>query len=308
MPCFHRRKAWRTPGGVSFKAPAPGRASEFLLIPCGNCIGCRQARARDWMVRCQLELRSHLRACWVTLTYAEEHLPPTLSKRHLSGFVKRLRARLAERKREFRFFGCGEYGEKRGRPHYHVILFGLSEEKRRFDAALGEYVGHDDAEDIGAAWPFGHVRVDRLEPAAIAYVAGYSAKKIGDHRKTWVVEGEFERLDRETGEVSPGVFRNVIYQAPFLLMSRNPGIAGDARKFWRSWKSTAIWDGAEVRVPRYLHEAFKKSATPEDVARLEKEKDAYLSSVGLDSQLRERAGEKLAEARYALKLSARGKL
>lgn len=293
MPCFHRRKAWRGPGGISFKEPVgiPGR--QMLLIPCGNCIGCRQARARDWMVRCGLEAPKHKKVVWATLTYADAFLPPTLSKRHLSGFVKRLRARLESRNIRFRFFGCGEYGEKRGRPHYHIILFGLGPEHEK---------------DITAAWGFGHVQVDLLTPAAIAYVAGYTAKKIDDHRKTWVAKGPYEILDKTTGEVKQRTYRNVIYQAPFLLMSRNPGIAGDARQFARSWRNSAVWEGAEVRVPRYLHDSYKASASPEALATLQSEKDAFLASIPLDAKSRERALEAIATAKYKLKLQKRGKL
>lgn len=293
MPCFHRRKAWRVGGSVIFKEPSEGKARELLLLPCGGCIGCRQARARDWMVRCGLELSFHKRACWITLTYDDANLPPTLSKKHLSAFVKRLRAALSERDRRFRFFGAGEYGDKYGRPHYHVILFGCSQD----DEAL-----------IVAAWGMGRVQVDRLEPAAIAYVAGYTAKKIGDSRPVSVAIGEFEVLDRTTGEIVRGSYRNVMYQPPFLLMSRKPGIGGDARKWWRSWRKSAIWDGAEVRVPRFLHEAFKKRASPEELAALLVEKDAYLASLPLDAKSREKDGEKIAAAKYNLKLSQRGKL
>lgn len=269
------------------------------MIPCGNCLGCRQARARDWMVRCQLEASRHKLVCWATLTYSNENLPTTLQRRHLSGFVKRLRSRIGEeldrrgQPRRFRHFGCGEYGEKYGRPHYHIILFGLSKK---------------DEPAITAAWGMGRVQVDRLEPAAIAYVAGYSAKKHDDNRKTWVAVGRFEQLDRETGEVTAGTYRNVIYQSAFLLMSRKPGIAGDARKYSSSWRSTAIWDGAEVRVPRYLHESYKAHATPEALCKLQAEKDAFLASIPLDSKSRERAAEAIAKAKYNLKLSQRGKL
>lgn len=243
------------------------------------------------MVRCQLELQSHRTACWATLTYDEAHLPITLQKDDLSGFVKRLRARMGERR--FRFFGCGEYGEKRKRPHYHVILFGL---------------GQSDEREIEAAWGQGIVQVDRLEPAAVAYVAGYTAKKLGFEGVPQYVYGEYERLDRETGEVTRGRHRNVLYQPPFILMSRRPGIGGDARKYWRSWRSTAVWDGKEVRVPRFLHEAFKNNATEAELLALQAEKDTYLAKVPLDSKLRERAGEVIALRRVQLNSERRSKL
>lgn len=242
------------------------------------------------MVRCQLELSATGKrpSCWATLTYDAAHLPVTLSKDHLSAFVKRLRFHLGERR--FRFFGCGEYGERNGRPHYHIILFGL---------------GQSDEALIRKAWSMGLIQVDRLEPAAIAYVAGYSQKKLGVGRKTWKVQGYFERLDRATGEVSAGTHENVIYQAPFLLMSRRPGIGGDARKHFRSWRKSAIWDGKEVRVPRFLHEAYKANATPDELLKLEAEKDAYLGSLPLDAKLRERAGEIIATKRLNLKQESR---
>lgn len=245
------------------------------------------------MVRCQLELSSLGRrpSCWVTLTYDEAHVPVTLRKDHLSGWVKRLRSRVGIR---FRFFGCGEYGEQGGRPHYHVMLFGLSQKKHEAD--------------IVAAWGQGIVQVDRLEPAAVAYVCGYTTKKVGIVDKSEYAFGRFEELNRETGEVTAGVHRNIIYQAPFLLMSRNPGIGGDARTHWKSWRKSAVWDGKEVRVPRFLHDAFKANAPEEELYWLQAEKDAYLATVPVDSKLRERAGEAIALRKQSLTLQKRSKL
>jgi len=235
------------------------------------------------MVRCGLEVQALGRSapvCWATLTYDETHLPHTLQKPDLSAWVKRLRARVHPR--TFRFFGCGEYGERNARPHYHCILFGL---------------GQKDEKVIRDAWGMGIVQVDRLEPAAIAYVAGYTAKKLGHQRK--VQHGEI--LDRETGELTQGI----TYQPPFLLMSRRPGIGGDARKYHRSWRKTAIWDGREVRVPRFLHEAYKKAATPEELEALQREKDEYLASLPLDAKTREKAGEIIACRKNQLNLERR---
>lgn len=242
MACLHPIPAWRTPGGVVLREPLERKSDiEHLRLPCGSCLECRMDRARDWAIRCQLELKSHDQACWVTLTYSNDNLPLTLQKEHLSAWVKRLRSRHFGR--SIRFFASGEYGETTQRPHYHAILFGLSD--------------HPSIQDT---WPHGHTRTDELTPAAIAYVAGYTSKKVG-----YRLEPK-ERVDPETGEV-------YVWQPPFLQMSRNPGIGGEARKFWRSWRKTALYNGREVPVPRFLHEAYQQHATPLQLETLKKEKE-----------------------------------
>lgn len=208
-----------------------------LLLPCGSCLSCRLRTARDWSIRCQLELQQHSAYCWATLTYDEQHRPPTLSKRHLQKWLKRLRARHEDR--TIRFFAAGEYGETTKRPHYHAILYGLPE--------------HPSIQDT---WPFGYVQTDRLTPAAISYVAGYCHKKIG------YAEANRERVDPETGEV-------YLYQPPFLQMSRRPGIGGHAREHWRSWSESAIWHNQPVPVPRFLHQSFLNNASPAQLSTLQ---------------------------------------
>lgn len=56
---------------------------------------------------------------FVTLTYADD--PFTLEPPHLRAFMKAFRKRIAPRR--VRFYAVGEYGEKYGRPHFHVALF-----------------------------------------------------------------------------------------------------------------------------------------------------------------------------------------
>lgn len=230
MACHHPFRMWRLDGKVSLRRP-DSDDREAVDMPCGGCLGCRMDRARSWAIRCGLELQNHSKSCWVTLTYSDENLPAyrSIRRNHLSGYIKRLRARLSPEK--VRFFGCGEYGERGGRPHYHAILFGVEGAEA----------------SIRKAWSAGHVGVHALTPAAVKYVAGYCAKKEGWH-------GQFqETLDRSTGELYGR-------EAPFLLMSRNPGIGSEARKFWKSWSRFAVMDGTKYPVPRYLHESFKKHA------------------------------------------------
>lgn len=225
-PEYHDRALW-------------ARTVHDLLLPCGSCLGCRKSRAREWAFRCHLELMQHPEACWTTLTYADA--PPTLVKEHLSRFMHRLRKKMGAA--GIRFFGCGEYGERTKRPHYHCVLFGVP------PTSLA----------VQAAWPHGYAQVDRVSPGAISYVAGYCTKKI-------TFKGEpYEFVDYETGEL-------LTAQPEFLLMSRRPGIGSDARRHWRSWRDTAIREGIPQPVPRYLHASWRENASEEEVAALEAEK------------------------------------
>lgn len=95
-------------------------------VPCGRCIGCRIARARELATRCVHEAAYWPGSAFTTLTYRDEDLPAnaSLDKAEFTRFLKRLRKSLGDRR--IRYYGCGEYGERTGRPHYHVLLFGMS--------------------------------------------------------------------------------------------------------------------------------------------------------------------------------------
>ena len=116
-----------------------GKETIKMLIPCGQCIGCRLDYSRQWANRGYLESLLHAQNYFITLTYDNEHLPMkdftiiedkiyprteewkgTLNKRDLQLFFKRLRDRIPK----FSYMACGEYGSENGRPHYHAILFG----------------------------------------------------------------------------------------------------------------------------------------------------------------------------------------
>jgi len=115
------------------------------IVPCGQCHHCRQNKRRKKTTRMLLESYNHEDALFVTLTYSDKYLPreiyhpvtgeilcshPTgcLDKRAVQLFLKRVRKQLPPR--SLRYFVAGEYGEKRGRPHYHFVLWGLSYDRR----------------------------------------------------------------------------------------------------------------------------------------------------------------------------------
>lgn len=264
-----------------------------MQLPCGQCLGCREAKAKEWALRCRLELQEHAGAAFTTLTYDEKNVPPTLNKRDLQLFLKRLRKRYARQSptRNVRFFACGEYGETTGRPHFHAILFGSSTA---------------DAQAIQKAWPHGHTMTVEANIKTINYVAGYTAKKLGDTNKgkeKRVAEGHGkENVDPETGEVY------YTWQPPFIQMSRKPGIGGDARdKYQQSWRKCAVNNGKTQAVPRYLHEQWKKNATPMQLEKLKDEKTKLLETIRQTPEQRE-AAYQIAIKKQELRAAARRKI
>lgn len=138
-------------------------------FPCGKCPVCMQKRANEWSLRISLEARDYEHLAFVTLTYSPEKLPADycLVPSHISSFMKRLRT-YAQRlgfDGSIRFYGVGEYGEKRGRPHYHLVIFGLPP---RFWSAIRD------------AWrgSIVDIQIPRSLGAVAAYVAGYVVKKL----------------------------------------------------------------------------------------------------------------------------------
>ena len=92
------------------------------------------------------ELESFDCAVFVTLTYDDEHLPENASLvvSDLQKYIKRVRKECDKIGKRIRYFACGEYGDRYGRPHYHAIIFGLSQSK-------------SDKVIMDSKWPYGRV-------------------------------------------------------------------------------------------------------------------------------------------------------
>lgn len=158
------------------------------LFPCGQCMPCRINRRREWTHRIMLEKKLHADTCFVTLTYADEHLRisatgyPTLDRLHLQHWLKRFRAAIAPLK--IRFYACGEYGEKSERPHYHVAIFGFpmctagrTKKDVRTKRPLWETCCWK-CKLIGDSWGLGDVDLGELNTDSAQYIAGYVTKKM----------------------------------------------------------------------------------------------------------------------------------
>lgn len=259
MSCFHPLKAiqyknlpGKNPGkhpirilrsGESFPENATDEI-ETLMIPCGQCSGCRMDYARQWANRLMLELESYkddLDSChFITLTIDDNNIDSigdepgskirrrlpklhvarpfadsdtgvvigwshSLSKYDLQLFIKRLRrARPDDR---IRYFACGEYGSKSLRPHYHMIVFGLHLDKDDLKFYKKNKIGQNyySSKLLEKEWPYGYNVVAGVSYESCCYVARYMLKK-------------------QKG-IGAQLYDKFNLEEPFTLSSRRPGIA-----------------------------------------------------------------------------------
>lgn len=183
MACHYPKPAYlSTEGKVTFTRheKAMGKPG-FIWIRCGMCLGCKADHARDWAIRCYHESQYHPDSCFVTLTYSDNKLPPhgTLEPRDLELFWKNLR----NKGLRFRYFACGEYGSKKGRPHYHAIIFGVrpTEKTLHSQSAKGnpQYV----SKIFSDCWTHGFHTWSEFDPSCARYVAHYTADKLKSFAK-----------------------------------------------------------------------------------------------------------------------------
>ena len=216
-----------------------GRACAPILLPCGQCIGCRLERSRQWAVRIMHEASLHERNCFLTLTFNDEHVPSdySLNVGTFQKFMKRYRKLCGP----VRFFHCGEYGELNFRPHYHAIIFGHD-----FPDKIQSNVSANNplfvSPTLNRLWPFGFASIGDVTFESAAYVARYITKKVtGD-----LAESHYQRVIEATGEI--------VNVAPeYTTMSRRPGIgAGWFDKFGGEVYplDRVVMRGREMRPPR----------------------------------------------------------
>lgn len=145
-----------------------GRKKAEILqrVPCGQCIACRINKVSEWTARLMHEQSCNNYSYFVTVTYNDEHLPEggTLVKSDLQKYFKRLRYYGIK----FKYYACGEYGEKYGRPHYHILFFS----KEQIDEKLFRELWRSDKGAIGI------VHVGSVTNSSARYVAGYVNKKL----------------------------------------------------------------------------------------------------------------------------------
>lgn len=205
MPCYSPMTMYRSrTGGTKLVGLAFGDVMQPVKIPCGKCVGCLLERSRVWAIRCMHQAQISKTNCFITLTYKDENLTygkdrATLYPRDLQLFFKRYRKKYGN---GIKYFACGEYGEKNGRPHYHACVFGHDFHDRIF---YSQRNGIDifDSKDLSDLWGLGDAKVGDVTFDSCAYVARYILKKrlgpAGEYYKREGIIPEFTRMSRRPG-------------------------------------------------------------------------------------------------------------
>ncbi len=255
MPCVHPLHGYRVPGAQIRFHVSGAHAGHPITISCSQCVGCRLERSRQWAVRLMHEAQTSSCSAFLTLTYDDDHLPvdpegfSSLNVKHWQDFAKRARKKLGP----FRFFHCGEYGEKHGRPHYHCAIFNQdfrSDRKHTDTTDAGDFLY--ESETLNKLWGHGRVWIGELTFQSAAYVARYIMKKqTGEN--AWKKYGI--QLDKTTGEIKHRL-------APeYITMSRRPGIG----KAWIDKFMSDVYphdhvivNGHEARPPKFYDAQLEK--------------------------------------------------
>lgn len=256
MACYHPLTAFRSlsqGGRIVFSKPAP--FAPELKLPCGQCHGCRLDRSRVWAVRCVHEAQLYERNCFITLTFDSDHVPASgsLEKDTLQRFFKRLRKRYGA---GIRYFACGEYGERFGRPHYHACIFNFDFDDKVLWSNWDNNRLYYSA-SLADLWPYGFSTVGDLTFNSAAYVARYVMKKVTGDASNFIQEdgspGHYVVVDGSTGEM--------LSLAPeFVLMSRRPGIG---RVWFDKYMSdvypegVVVSRGVKMKAPRYYDKLYE---------------------------------------------------
>lgn len=245
MPCFSPLQVWRSKDGDRPNGrlrlvfhEVNGIPNTEMYIPCGQCIGCRLERSRQWAMRCVEEAKQYENNCFITLTYDDSHLPSDLSlrKRDLQLFIKKLRKKYGSK---IRFFACGEYGEEKARPHYHLCIFNHDFADKQL-WSVRQNIPLYRSNSLENLWKNGWATIGAVTFESAAYVARYVLKKINGEEKDAHYNGR-----------SP----------EFINMSRRPGIG---RKFFDenardiyAIDSIIMRNGLPLRPPKYYDKLYE---------------------------------------------------
>ena len=201
--CLHPKKAYLT--GDYKEDNWKGKKGEHYnveaFIKCGCCSQCIAEKSNNWVIRNYYESKAHEEKCFITLTYAKN--TSFLVKKDLQDFMKRLRKELSKENIKIRYFGVGEYGTLKKRPHFHIIIYGWKDKKQTYKGLSKKGYPLLESEIIKRTWGKGITTYQEFSENEIPYIALYDTNNEGISyaykMKRKEVDKKIKELKKEIG-------------------------------------------------------------------------------------------------------------
>ena len=178
---------------------------------CGHCSECMNEKANNWVIRNIYEDKKHDKKIFITLTY--EKNPLILIRKDIQNFFKRLRKYLEKADTKIRYYGCGEYGTLKGRPHYHAIIYGWipKDIKKIGNSKRDKPIYY--SETLNKIWGLGITTVQEAPSDVISYMALYQAPNLENRKKKLIKKEKLEELkDEWSKKAKEPITRNILGQ------------------------------------------------------------------------------------------------
>lgn len=274
-----------TPRTVHVMTGGGWRAYE---VACRYCWQCQNRRVWDWVGRAIAENETATRSFFVTLTYGHtdrygESLAPkahSLEYKDVQRWLYRIR-----KKHRVRYVVTGEYGSRKGRAHWHALLF--------FQGSVPDvkldyrYWGNREF-NVDPFWKDGHTMWRSFDPLHAKYVCKYMLKGSADQTAAMISKkpplGHYYFAQRAERYVEQGLSpQDLVYKFPEVKWGKkNPapreyvlqGVSADnfLSRFverWREVHGSDSWPYSEV-----VEEFLDREARPaREVLTLELERD-----------------------------------
>lgn len=219
-----------------------GIKTDIYNLPCGRCTSCKIQIAKEWALRCALELPYWEKSIFTTLTFNNENnIDPSIHKAEFQKFVNDLRNDCRKDNRKIKILGAGEYGNNSMRKHYHAIIYGIGTEDEK------HYIGTDETYTsekglIEENWLKGNVFNGFVTYNSARYVASYVFKKYYD-------------------DLEEQVYKSIGLETPFQYTS-----GGLGKSYYNEWKNNIVnrgyimFNGVKHNIPRYFLRLYEKEA------------------------------------------------
>lgn len=179
----------------------------------------------------------------------------------------------------------GEYGDRRGRPHYHICLFGVS--------LLDEHKVRSAWFDFEKGEPRGFIKIDELNAGTAGYVSQYVVKKWTNGKDPYVAQ----------------LLRGRLPEFPFMSLCPGIGygaaelIAGAINSETSEVPKALRMDGQHVPLGRYIRSKIRGFSPNEEKLKAF-EQQVWLQGVQEEDKLhREEAKKKgISVEKYRLEL------